>query len=632
MKKRTVLLAPMLALVLLISILQPQVVYADDTYLVFEGVEIGDTIEVYKICNYDAQKASYTWVAPVANLVSEKNAYQGLTPVGLKKMKEEAAKDFCYWVLLSLKDEATGTARLNGSSFLVLEEKENYRMATEPGYYIVLPKGKERIYDVRFLAVKAEPEIVISYGEEDYYAPQVTSTITPSVDRGGLSEENYANKDLTLVEEGYDYPFLQEGDLVQVETEIVTKPYIDAFAKGKLIYIVSTVIPQGMEYVEDSMQFVEAEEAGEEGGDGQEMARAMEFADATMYCDYQGEPLFFEASGHFYYMRGEWIGYNNVEEAVATYNRVYGTSYVLPKPPVIAEEEEETEGIEGLAETEEAETEAAETTEAAEDLEEVTEINPDEPEEESLELVLKPGNTVLVNTLLLDQDYSDVRFTYEVQKNAECAKEGWYECYSVLSYSLSPLDHNLLGQVRAGQKAIAYGIYITACQGAADTYQLDVKETLVTAPRMTKDRFMLYRRVGETPGDMVGTRDEYFQIYDQTTGYTTNYAEVTELVVNDIAEVGVGGLVAGDYLIVQTQYTGENGLSQAALLIEEEDWSTFATMEGNGTMDFLWLDYPSYYLPATGEFGIENNTAKGILVGMFVFVAAAQFIRKKRTL
>ena len=58
--------------------------------IVFEGLDVGDVVEIYRICNYDESSASYTWASAVTTWMTDNRTgkfYADLSPSGLQKMK-----------------------------------------------------------------------------------------------------------------------------------------------------------------------------------------------------------------------------------------------------------------------------------------------------------------------------------------------------------------------------------------------------------------------------------------------------------------------------------------------------------------------------------------------------------------
>ena len=89
--------------------------------IVFDGLEVGDLVEIYRICNYDDSSDTYTWASAVTTWMTTNRTgqfYDDLTPNGLSKMKAKNSKEFCELLLDGLKNTSTGVANLQGQSFV----------------------------------------------------------------------------------------------------------------------------------------------------------------------------------------------------------------------------------------------------------------------------------------------------------------------------------------------------------------------------------------------------------------------------------------------------------------------------------------------------------------------------------
>ena len=334
------------------------------------------------------------------------------------------------------------------------------------------------------------------------------------------------------------------------------------------------------------------------------------------------------------------------ELALATYNEAYGTQYE------IEEKKLETVGEggnsnnilrEGASEAQPAsEVLEEENTEATEDTEGETEAIETESigdtTEDKSNLIYKNGGTsILIISLDTSVEMSALQAQITTKKNQYSTADGWYDIYSCLSYSVSPLDKNLRANVKASSRAAAYGIRITACMGYADSYQKSADEILATAPRMLDDKFTLYKKTDTYSGNIdeavtqvaEDKKDKVQLIYDSDLNVTYEYTEYALLDLNDEAQIAIGGIITGEYLIIQTDNVPGYALSELSYIIEPEDWQSEIYMEGNCVFDLVWLDYKTVYLPATGDSGQDTRRTQGILIMLFAFLAVAQTIRKR---
>ena len=119
-------------------------------------------------------------------------------------------------------------------------------------------------------------------------------------------------------------------------------------------------------------------------------------------------------------------------------------------------------------------------------------------------------------------------------------------------------------------------------------------------------------------------------IYDKDLNVTYEYTEYADLNVNDEGQIAIGGIITGEYLIVQTDHVPGYALSELSFLIESNDWQDDTYMEGNCVFDLVWLDYKTVYLPATGSIGADTTRTYGILIGLFAVLFIAQAYRKQK--
>lgn len=224
----------MLALILLFSTLPcvPASAAAKGTVM-FAGIETGDLVEIYRIAAYT--QSGYIWESELTDWMNnrtEGEQYMGLTPSQLGNMTSERSLEFCQNFLVSCKNESTGIANLQGYSFVATQEKEQYSIAdVTPGYYIVLPKGIHRIYELRWIVVNPQETVTVSYEEAagHYQIPRV--------------EAQAAN--VTAAE----HTTAWEGDEFSITGTITLPQYPNMYATGKRILNATVVIPCEFPYI-----------------------------------------------------------------------------------------------------------------------------------------------------------------------------------------------------------------------------------------------------------------------------------------------------------------------------------------------------------------------------------------------
>ncbi len=641
MKKR--MKALLVVFTILLSMLRGTTSYAaDSAHLIFQGLQVSDVVEIYRICNYDDSSSSYTWASAVTTWMSEKRTgqfYADLSTDAFSKMKASSAREFCELLLDGLKNTSTGVANLQGLSF-TYEIGGGNAVTIDPGYYIVLPKGASRVYDLKWFKLTPGEEKTITYTTDDFSVPSITTSLKNDTSDRGLVDEVV--------------PLTELDDQVTV-TSIVNMPaYNEMYSDGKRILNVTFVIPYGMEYVADSLSLATV--------DGEEHTTAlpdtaytvMNYNNVQLYKDYSGNFIFFGLQDYYYEPDGNHLvgPDGTLEQALSTYNTAYGTQYELEESHIetmgggtsnVSEEPEEEPSEEEpveLSQEGEEENIPEETGEAeTEEIEEAeTELIGDTSEDKSNLIYKTGGSSIVVISLDTAVEINTLQAAITVKKNQYSTADGWYDIYTQLSYSVSPLDKNLRAKLKEAARAAAWGIRITACMGYADSFQKSSEEILSTAPRMLDDKFGLYKKSNTYSGGIheaatqvaEENRDKVQLIYNSDLNVTDEYMEYAMLSVNNEGQIAIGGIITGEYLIVQTDHVPGYALSELSFIIEPDDWQSEQYMEGNCVFDLIWLDYKTAYLPATGDSGLETAKTAGILILLLGLAATAEVVRRRK--
>lgn len=578
--------------------------------LTLQGLEVGDLVEIYRIASYKEDSDSYAWESTVADWIqnkSEGNAYKGLKPEQLSQMTRASAKEFCQTLIVGLKNESKGIANLDGYTFPVSEEKEQYQVENvSPGYYIVLPKGTDRIYELKWLEIAPGSDSQVSYDadEGDYQMPTVTATVeNKTTDRGKIR----------------DGTFVIEGDEVEINAVISIPAYPDMYATGKRILNITVIVPQGLDYKEDTLNLSLTDESAYSVGT---------YEKATTYETAGGDILFFGTpQGYYYELNGRLlVSSGTATEAVAKYNQTYETGYTL---------KEQDSASSGQMETTE-ESEAMEGTENAEAVMVLT------AEDDSAELTACTARTVFVIALDTEQSMDEVTLGYQAVKNRAASNTGAYDNMIALSYSASPLDTNLMYSAISQAAVSAYSITIVSCEGSGESINMTAEEKLEKSPRFSGVVFTLYRLNKTYDGDAItgteavetaadgtetdsaetdstetaaaGGNEPLQMIYDADADKTYEYAYVTTLTTNSQGTASIGGLEADEYLVEQTIYPSGYTLSDSSLRISKAAWTDETIMEGTDNLLVIWLEYETRYLPGTGKQGITAFAFLGSLI------------------
>ena len=616
---------------------------ASTATMIFEGLEPGDVVEIYRICNLEDEEAGYTWASAVTTWMAGNRTgqyYADLTPNGLIKMKAAESMEFCMLLLDSLKNTSTGVANLPGQSF-TYEIGGGNTVEIDPGIYVVLPKGESRVYSLKWFVLSPAEEKTISYGEGDYSVPSLTTEVANiTSDRGNINDT---------------IPMAELDDQLTVTSLINMPTYHEMYSDGKRVLTVSFVIPSGMEYVPDTLALSLVGENEEESTLPEDKYSVMTFNNVQLYKDADEKCTFFGLQDYFYEVDGNHlVGPDGTAElALEAYNQAKGTEYVIEDKKLstvggqggisLEEENAHAEEIEAAQEAEAAaEAEGENTSEQTETVDEnsahsvETEAIGDNSEDTSNTLYKNNGYSVVVVSLDTSVDISLLKAQATVKKNQYSTADGWYDIQTILSYSVSPLDRNLRATISQAARAASYGIRLTACMGFADSFKIPANELLRTAPRMLDDKFTLYKKsntysgdINEAASQVAPEKKEKVQlIFDKDLNVTYEYTEYALLRVNSEGQIAIGGITPGEYLIVQTDHVPGYALSELSFLIEQKDWTDPVYMEGNCVFDLVWLDFKTVYLPATGSTGAESRRTAGILIMLFALIFLAQVARK----
>lgn len=601
-----------------------KVMAADQSALLFENLEINDLVEVYRIASFAENTGKANWTTAVSNWIentTEGNAYRTLTPERLSQMTEERAEEFCSFLLIGLKNDAEGIANIPGYTFTVDEEKEQYALDTAPGYYVVLPKGTQRVYALKWVIVESGQEVTVAYSQEegDFQIPQV------SMELSNLTANRGADNDTE------EYPLAWNGDELEITAHVEIPKYPHMYSSGKRILNLCVVVPRGLTYSEDTLTMKD------NMADLTEESYSLQQLDNSIGYETQDGRLLFigTLNGYFYLIDGSLLlAAGTEQEALDKYNSTFGTEYLLKD---IEKDEDSSSSEEAPIDAGSIEGVSAENSQPESDTVKPELLNADS---ELLYLSRVSRMTVFIIALDTETEISELNLSYKTTKDKWSTDTGFFPNRVLLGYSTSPLDSNL-NHVTEGVLTVAsYGIRITVCMGDGNSVGMTAEEILETSPRMKDANFYLYRlnrtydgnvssgdasslpadtnEAEEDSGTLEPNSGEDDQpsrwIYDRKVDKTYEYSFVQQLDVDGTGVTEISGVNPGDYMIVQNKYPEGYTRSQDAILIRAEDWQDAGVMEGKYLMDFLWLDYATVYLPGTGKTGILIFVLLGTLL------------------
>lgn len=639
------------ALLIALSCMLPpgMIVKADETgTLSISGLELGDQVEVYRFATYDTESGSYSWEVAVSDWINTNSSgkvYRTLTPELLKEMTPERSLEFCETMISGIKNDSKVISNIKRSGLVVDQDEGAYRMDIGPGYYVIIPKGIERIYNVKWFIAGAGGSSFVSYEEGDYQIPNIIASLENKTKNRGMVN---------------DSPFCILNDELTVTANMSLPNYPKAYATGKRIINATVVIPKGMEYVEDSIA-MSLENNGTDYSVG-------EYKNSVLFQTRTGTKLFFGAGGgYFYEMDGSLLkASGTAEEALAAYNEAHGTGYKLPKERTLAisfyGQNADTEASSDSENSETTEsTENTENTEATESIDEQdissteTDIVENEDIDDGMSLELFNNVTVLVVAINTELELSDVTMSYDIKKNSTGNEAGIYNNQILLNYSVSPIDSNLICVKEAVTSASAYGIYLVLCEGTGESISMSPEKKLEESTRLTSACFYLYRLThtydgdqtagtdsvpstetvldgakptdsGET-GDDLTYGDPVVRVYDEKSNTTSEYEYIYKLYPDEYGETTIAGLEPQEYLLTQTLYPDGYTRSLESIVISKEDWTSETWMEGDNNLNIIWLDYKPVHLAGTGKIGIVPYAIAGTLIsGIALLLLANRYL------
>ncbi|MBP5197987.1 MAG: hypothetical protein J6033_02935 [Lachnospiraceae bacterium] len=268
---------------------------ADKGTLSIEGVLEVDEVVIYKIVGYDSV-TGYEFNEAVTDWIEDKGTdYKGLTPAKLFQMTEERAEEFFELLLTGSRGE-TQEDEVEKISDSPLFHKtyigsEDYDIAMDPGFYLILPIGENRIYKMKWTKISAGEEVELSYTDnEDYIYPTIENTLT--------------KEDEVESEEPEDSIFAVKDDTITVTSEISLPQYPDIYSRGKTVENIYILIPEDITYIEDSFDITLDDDLyGEQS-----------FTEATIYRDSEGKEILFESEDWFYNLDGSTVNEPDLTE------------------------------------------------------------------------------------------------------------------------------------------------------------------------------------------------------------------------------------------------------------------------------------------------------------------------------
>lgn len=630
---KNLIICSMTAIILMVSMMPVTIHGAAEATINITGLKLHDKVEIYRIAAYGETSGTYSWASAVSNWMensTDGSAYRTITPDKLSAMTPDRAKEFCELLILGLKNESDGIANVSGYSFTVDEEKDTYSISASAGYYVVLPKGSDRIYEIKWLAVAPGGSYAMSYAAgTDYQVPAISGSAKNLTTDRGVNNDTDKN------------PIALQSDSIEINGVMDIPKYPNMYSTGKRILNVTAVLPRGVSYTSDTLSMHSGQAANDASGAdttaytlmGKDSYSVQQFDDCYVYTDTSNKILFIgtgsvaSAKGYFYEIDGDLLGSEIADtDAISKYNKNHGTDYVLKKTDTSTSKSDST--------TSDTSTSGSSTSDTGSSTSGTTATEETGQTDTANDVTYQGGHTAFIVSLNTDTDLSRVKIKYKVTKGDKTTDTGIFGNNIFLSYSISPLDSNLKGQIETAPGPASYGIRITVSKGdgySVTTATADILKDM--SKRLSKAGFFLYKKSGVTykgdksngitdtlnentkSGDNNTSTDPQL-LYKEKEDLTYEYTYVASLDADSNGVAEISGIEPAEYLIVQTVYPDNYTRSQVSLLISETDWTDDKVMEGHYLMDTLWLDYKTVYLPGTGKHGIVIYAIIGVILCM----------------
>ncbi len=260
------------------------------TFLI-SGLDAEDKVGVYSIATLTE------WNQSVKEWLDEPDGnYQGMLPEDLPMLIETTAKDFYGKLFMSMIDQQNGNIKLEKT---LLQGQESYTLSANEGYYLILPEGNTRIYQLKMGVLEAEKETEIIFTDSDFSLPSV--------------EKNIHNK--STDEAGTDI-WMTDGDRLEITMEIALPEYPVFYTSGKRVGNICEILDSGYAF-QDAFQVQSRVPLTL----GKEYTFQKKENVIVYYEAANGRPLFFmDSTSWFFTMDGGVISAKDSDHALAEYN------------------------------------------------------------------------------------------------------------------------------------------------------------------------------------------------------------------------------------------------------------------------------------------------------------------------
>lgn len=505
-----------------------------NTTVSVNNMQAGDRLFFYEIASISGEGDSFAPVVLSWMQEDEATYAKFLTqgPTILNRMSQEELAYFAQRMILGLMPASAEDFALQPAG-KVRADAATVSLDLPAGYYLLVIAGAKSVYTpIVFAGVQETQEL----------------TIPAKLQTAPVLEKSIGQKD-AQADMGVE---AAGGDILAVELTLRQTDYPAVYAPVKNTSSILEIWENGLELITSGLSIREKD--GTTLTEGEDYT-SQHVTDATLYdLTDSGTVAFYESGGWFYLMDGSIAG-DTPQQALAEYNRLWGTSY--------------------------GEQELSKRTDAS------------------------------LLSLNLTKWHESLQISYLLHMGNAYQPEGRYRAVTQYAYSVNPVDAQMAGETEAVVYAESFCANTTLTDGENDAQLaggvfevLEYADTLTGTP----DRERIEQRVAALGGG------GYSVLWAEGGETARIYRKVGQFITDGTGFGGLGGLRRREHLIVQTMYPQGYAISKTGLLIEPDtDWPQ---TEGDITrvVATQWKNYKSVKLPESGGFGTDGHTLLGMLL------------------
>lgn len=508
-----------------------------NTTVSVNNIQAGDRLFFYEIASNSGEGDSFD-PAVLSWMQEDEATYTKFLTQGpaiLNRMSQEELANYAQRMILGLMPASSDDFALQPAG-KVRADAATVSLDLPAGYYLLVIAGAKSVYTpIVFAGVQETQEL----------------TIPAKLQAAPVLEKRIGQKD-TLGAQANTGVEAAGGDILAVELTLRQTDYPAVYAPVKNTSSILEIWENGLELITSGLSIREKD--GTTLTEGEDYT-SQHVTDATLYdLTDSGTAAFYESGGWFYLMDGSIAG-DTPQQALAEYNRLWGTSYG--------------------------------------------------------ELELSKRTDASLLSLNLTKWHEDLQISYLLHMGNAYEPAGRYRAVTQYAYSVNPVDAQMAGETEAVVYAESFCANTTLTDGENDAQLaggvfdvLEYADTLTGTP----DREQIEQRVAALGGG------GYSVLWAEGGETARIYRKVGQFITDEAGFGGLGGLRRREHLIVQTMYPQGYAISKTGLLIEPDtDWPQ---TEGDITrvVATQWKNYKSVKLPESGGFGTDGHTLLGMLL------------------